>query len=1258
MSLLEVLRKQSIDRKFFQRLEEQFRARMSNQGDAQEHEKNRSNKRPRLERSGQGTTPTHHNPQRPPPSKSPTPSLAADAAAGEISRADASVPVRTGGDRQASPSKQEPCTGRPLALQSFQVTPGGAMVLTDSYDGEGAEGGGHARAVENAVMLWFESQLLKPAFDYIDQQPAAAQEHLKVFSVERENGKGRMFICASASRFWSHYKDLRSDQRHHYEIIRQGMPCHLYFDLEFDPRVNPDVDGDGLVDLLVLECVALMKELFNINLKPEQKVWELDSSGPNKWSRHVVIHQRRAFAHNGHVNAFVRVLIERLRRHAEMEQQQQLEQQQQQQQRQDFCEQPHFDGLQQWHNLCMQEPQMHHFHALLEHTQEQQQQQQQQQQGCKSNQPHNDHYVSQQRPDLCVQGPQMHNFHALLEQQQQQQCQDCCEQPYNDYQGIQQRPDLCMQGPQIRHCHELLEQQQQQQQQCQALCQQQLHMHDHELQLDPIYMLPHAHHGKQQQRQDLCQQQLYAHRHELQPDLYQMQLDMQFRGEQKLHLHHHHHHHHHHQQQQQQQQQQRTTSEHVHPALGTPSASPAQVPFLNKSADGTKSTQPHSPHAIRHSQNAFTVQMPLPNNSMHTSRSTQPHSPHALPHSQNAFTAPMPLPSTCRHTSPRHTQPRARYSDMWVIKEAGRSCSKPEQHPVGPDQPKECRPADVPPVQSDGSMRESGLDGGLDTTSAGAEQQRTLFIDTGVYTRNRAFRLCWSSKAGKEHKLKPTHRYAMATFLSRNRSNSSSSSSSKYVRTDVGSNNSKTDALPKVGGEPEGQQPEGEQCRDHSLQHHNQQHYNQGQQPEGEQCRNQTLQHHDQQHNQGQQHPQQHNDQGRQHPQQHNDQGQRHHDLQQQQQQQQQQQKQHVHLVEQEGQQQDCLAHLFQQQQQQQQHQDYCAPQQQQQQPQPQEVAGSPALMQQPHKKSRAASHTHNSSARLKHQDFGMPAKQAETVFLQSMVTDTHGCDHTPHLCLFDEADAAQHTGFILWDDSGTKTGRRTSCLHPAQQAALKAKPTQLRPGSSLFGYGSSPLGAELDGFVRDVCGTQGGVGSSDYRTWMLALESQTITYTSKNTRWCANVGRQHKSNGVYWVIDLRRGTWVQRCHDPDCAGFSSHALPLPIPLWQASANRLMGLRASLLPQQQTLEEQQQEDHLDLVQPQKQHHHHHHQDQQQTLQEQQQQCYMGLEQQQQQQHSNLPGPAGDASEAEYDELCCRALELYEASVEGARDGSA
>ena len=37
-----------------------------------------------------------------------------------------------------------------------------------------------------------------------------------------------------------------------------------------------------------------------------------------------------------------------------------------------------------------------------------------------------------------------------------------------------------------------------------------------------------------------------------------------------------------------------------------------------------------------------------------------------------------------------------------------------------------------------------------------AEGNKTLFVDCGVYTRNRAFRLPFSSKAGRDAVLLPT----------------------------------------------------------------------------------------------------------------------------------------------------------------------------------------------------------------------------------------------------------------------------------------------------------------------------------------------------------------------------------------------------------------------------------------------------------------------------------------------------------------------
>lgn len=53
----------------------------------------------------------------------------------------------------------------------------------------------------------------------------------RVFSCEISAASGaRHYIVApSYERFWHHYSRIAADRRHHYEIIREDSPCHLYF---------------------------------------------------------------------------------------------------------------------------------------------------------------------------------------------------------------------------------------------------------------------------------------------------------------------------------------------------------------------------------------------------------------------------------------------------------------------------------------------------------------------------------------------------------------------------------------------------------------------------------------------------------------------------------------------------------------------------------------------------------------------------------------------------------------------------------------------------------------------------------------------------------------------------------------------------------------------------------------------------------------------------------------------------------------------
>lgn len=51
----------------------------------------------------------------------------------------------------------------------------------------------------------------------------------RTFACETAVTGQREFIVTSAEVFWQHYIALPLSARHHYEIIRQGTPCHLYF---------------------------------------------------------------------------------------------------------------------------------------------------------------------------------------------------------------------------------------------------------------------------------------------------------------------------------------------------------------------------------------------------------------------------------------------------------------------------------------------------------------------------------------------------------------------------------------------------------------------------------------------------------------------------------------------------------------------------------------------------------------------------------------------------------------------------------------------------------------------------------------------------------------------------------------------------------------------------------------------------------------------------------------------------------------------
>lgn len=63
---------------------------------------------------------------------------------------------------------------------------------------------------------------------------------------------------------------------------------------------------------------------------------------------------------------------------------------------------------------------------------------------------------------------------------------------------------------------------------------------------------------------------------------------------------------------------------------------------------------------------------------------------------------------------------------------------------------------------------------------------------------------------------------------------------------------------------------------------------------------------------------------------------------------------------------------------------------------------------------------------------------------------------------------------------------------------------------------------------------------------WLDPPAGRLLLLNIRGSRYCGNVGREHRSNGVFYVVDLEAGLWCQRCYDPDCRHWRSPFNALP----------------------------------------------------------------------------------------------------------------
>ncbi|GAX81169.1 hypothetical protein CEUSTIGMA_g8602.t1 [Chlamydomonas eustigma] len=65
--------------------------------------------------------------------------------------------------------------------------------------------------------------------------------------------------------------------------------------------------------------------------------------------------------------------------------------------------------------------------------------------------------------------------------------------------------------------------------------------------------------------------------------------------------------------------------------------------------------------------------------------------------------------------------------------------------------------------------------------------------------------------------------------------------------------------------------------------------------------------------------------------------------------------------------------------------------------------------------------------------------------------------------------------------------------------------------------------------------------------------DAATVSYgmIGPGSHYCLRVGRAHRSNHVYFMLDFATGVHCQKCYDPDCTGFRSEWLPIPSDVWR-----------------------------------------------------------------------------------------------------------
>ncbi|KAJ1332331.1 hypothetical protein BSLG_008636 [Batrachochytrium salamandrivorans] len=195
------------------------------------------------------------------------------------------------------------CTLKPETFFGEYVKPDGPAITAAQTLRRKLKGQQHRSFL--VLEVFFKQEA---AFLFKAQHPQAT---LSIFSFEDDpkNTGRRKYLVTSISDFWIRYKDMAKSQRHYYELIESGTPCHLYFDIEYDKTCNPGLDGDAALDAFQNYICKRLGDACAIDPKSICTI-DLTSTTDVKFSRHLIMRVPGfAFQDNVHAGGFVARIV-------------------------------------------------------------------------------------------------------------------------------------------------------------------------------------------------------------------------------------------------------------------------------------------------------------------------------------------------------------------------------------------------------------------------------------------------------------------------------------------------------------------------------------------------------------------------------------------------------------------------------------------------------------------------------------------------------------------------------------------------------------------------------------------------------------------------------------------------------------------------------------------------------------------------------------------------------------------------------------